>query len=83
MDQITVNESVVPGAITSLARQIGLVIGGWLVGKGYLDNDTATMLGTLGLIVLPLVYGQVKNWMTHRKLVTLANASPDAMAIVK
>lgn len=83
MDTITVTESVVPGAITSLARQIGLVVGGWAVGKGYLDNDTATMLGTLGLIALPLVYGQAKNWMTHRKLVALANVAPDSVATVK
>lgn len=43
-------------------RQILLAVGGWAVGRGYLEADTVAAIGTVALIVVPLVYGQ---WRTR------------------
>jgi hypothetical protein len=39
-------------------RQVALLVGGWAVGRGYLDDDTLTMLVTIAVIVVPLIWGQ-------------------------
>lgn len=84
-EQILVTESAIPGALASAFRQILLVIGGWAVGKGWLDNDTLTALTTIVIIVAPLIYGQIKGLRTHRKLVAVAAspAVPDSVATFK
>ena len=39
-------------------RQLALLVGGWAVGRGYLDDDTVTMIATAAVIVVPLIWGQ-------------------------
>lgn len=79
---IIVNESAVPGALTSAVRQIALVGGGWAVGRGYLDSDTLSALVTIGVIVGPFIYGQIKGWRNHQRLVKAAGAAPNNVAVV-
>lgn len=57
----------VPGSPTldqaaAAVRQILLAVGGWAVGRGYLEADTLAAIITVALIVGPLVYGQ---WRTR------------------
>lgn len=82
-DPITINESPVPASLTSLVRQITLVAGGWMVGKGYLDQSTAAAIGSILVIAAPLVWGQIKQWTRHNELVSLAKQVPDSVATVK
>ena len=70
-------------AIWSLVRQIALILGGWAIGRGYLEHDTALALGSIGTILFPLVYGQVKGWKLHKHLLELARYVPDTVARVK
>ncbi len=83
MDTITVSENPLPQAGATLLRQALLVWGGSLLGNGFMTEDTAAAIATVLLIGGPLIYGQVKGWLRHRKLVTLAEAAPDSLATVK
>ncbi len=46
--------------LNAALRQIGIAAGGWAIGRGYLDTDTATAIGTILLVVVPFVWGQIK-----------------------
>lgn len=46
--------------IAAGVRQIVLIIGGYAIGKGWLDGDTVEMLGAVALIAVPLIWGQIK-----------------------
>ena len=75
---ITVRENPALEQFTAGFRQVLLVVGGWAVGKGYLESDTVAMIGTLAVILGPLLYGQIKQWNNHKKIVTLVAASDKA-----
>lgn len=80
--QITVTDSPVPAAFAALVRQTLLVIGGYLIGQGYLTADAAEAITTAALVLLPLVYGQLKGWKRHNDLVTVADQVHDSVAVV-
>jgi len=82
-EPIVVNSNPAPDAIWAAARQILLVIGGWAVGRGYLEDDTLSGIVTVVVIVGPLIYGQIKGLRNHAKLVTAAEAAPSSVANVK
>lgn len=46
--------------IAAGVRQVILIIGGYAIGKGWLDGDTVEMLGAVALVVVPLVWGQMR-----------------------
>lgn len=63
-DAPTVSGSPSMDQAAAAVRQILLAVGGWAVGRGYLEADTVVALGTVALIVVPLVYGQ---WRTRER----------------
>lgn len=69
--------------LTSAFRAVLMALGGWAVGKGWLTEELATALATVILLVWPLVWSQLKARSTHAKLVTVASAAPDSVAVVK
>lgn len=73
---IVVNDSAVPAQIGVTVRQVMLLLGGWAVGKGYLDNDTLATLTTLSVLIVPLVWGQWQRWNDHREKRALAISAP-------
>lgn len=48
--------------VAAASRQIALAVGGWAVGRGYLEADTVTAVATVAVIVGPFLYGQ---WRTR------------------
>lgn len=46
--------------IAAGVRQIVLVIGGYAVGKGWLDGDAVDMPAAVALIAVPLIWGQIR-----------------------
>lgn len=46
-------------------RQIALAVGGYAVGRGWLEDDTVSALVTIAALIIPFVWGQVST----RKLV--------------
>lgn len=53
--------------VTAAARQLALAVGGWAVGRGYLEADTVTALATVAVIVAPFLYGQWKTRMRAKQ----------------
>jgi len=74
--EISVTDSALPGNLAAGARQVLLAVGGWAVGKGYLDNSTLAMLATVSAVLGPFLYGQWKQYESHREKRTLAITSP-------
>lgn len=75
---VTVNENPAPAQFAAALRQVMLAVGGWAIGRGYLQADTLAAIGTVAMLLGPFVYGQIKQWNTHKKLVTLVEASDKA-----
>lgn len=80
---IEVNSSPLPEQLWVALRQVVPPLVAYAVGRGWLADDTAAMLGALAAVLGPIVYGQVRTWNRSATLVTLANAAPDSVATVK
>jgi hypothetical protein len=51
--------------VAAAARQLALAIGGYAVGRGWLEDDTVTAIATVAVLIVPFIWGQ----LTTRKLV--------------
>ena len=69
--------------LQSAFRAVLLALGGWAVGKGWLTEELATALATVILLIWPLIWSQLKARSAHAKLVTVAQAVSDDVAVVK
>ncbi len=78
-DTIVVSENGIPAQLYSAGRTIAIAVGMWAVGRGWLSAGTATALGTILLVAAPFVYGQLKVWFNHKKMVVLAASSPQGV----
>lgn len=72
---IVVNDSPLPDQLWAGVRQIAPAITAFALGKGWLDNETATLQAAVIGIVWPIVAGQMK---TRRRAKQLANLGRDA-----
>ena len=81
--QIVVNESPIPDNIATALRSIAIAVGAWAVGKGYLEEDIASALGTVLLVLVPFVWSQIKTYKRSNQLATLAERAPDSVAVTK
>lgn len=66
---IEAHASPLPDQLWALVRQVVPPVVTFAVGKGWLDNDTAAMLGAVGVAVWAFVAGQLK---TRRRAIELA-----------
>jgi hypothetical protein len=82
---ILVNATPTSDQLYAAVRQIGMAVGAWAIGKGYLQADTATALGTIALVAVPFVYGQLKTRLRAQQLATVASSPkvPDSVASIK
>lgn len=71
-DEIEIKGSAAGAQFAAGVRQLCLVCGGWLAGRGYLETDTVAMLGTVAIIVGPAAYGQFKQWSRHKRTLDIA-----------
>lgn len=80
-ETVEAHASPLPDQLWALIRQIVPPIATFAMGKGWLDNDTAAMLGAVGIAVWAFVAGQLK---TRRRALELARvaANPDVPAHV-
>lgn len=59
MNEVTTTQAIAAG------RQIALAIGGYAVGRGWLEEDTLSAIVTVFVLLVPFIWGQ----MSTRKLV--------------
>lgn len=69
-DAPLVNEpsSAAVSSAVAAARSALMIVGGYAIGKGWLEQDTLNMLGTLLITVGPLVYGAYATYWRSRAL---------------
>lgn len=46
--------------IAAAVRQIALAIGGFAIGRGWLEEDTLSAIVTVAVIAVPFVWGQFR-----------------------
>lgn len=81
--RIEIDPSPKNDQIGAAVRSLLLAVGGFVVGKGWLDANIMSAFVGLIMVAWPAVWAFLK--ATHNKAVTveLARAAPDDMAIVK
>ena len=82
-DTIQVHGSPLPDQLWAGVRQIAPPVMAFAIGKGWLPNELAVLLGALGAVVWPIVAGQLKTRERAQQLATVAPFAPDAVAMVK
>ena len=77
MDElIRVRDNIVRAALMMGARQIVLLLGGFLFNRFVLSGDLVEAIAT-GIVVLgTFAYGQLKGWRDKRKAIKLAKSAP-------
>ena len=82
---IAVNASPLPDQLWAAVRQIAPPLMAFAIGKGWIGDDVAALLGTLAAIVWPIVAGQIKTRERAKQLASIAGdaRTPDAVATVK
>ncbi|WP_257540694.1 hypothetical protein [Sphingobium sp. CFD-1] len=46
--------------LAAAVRQIALAVGGYAIGRGWLEEDTLTAIITVAVIAVPFIWGQVR-----------------------
>lgn len=82
-DTIEVNGSPLPDQVWAGVRQIAPAFMAFALGKGWLDSDLSILLGAIGGVVWPIVYGQLKTRERAQQLAHVARSAPDCVAVVK
>lgn len=71
------------GQLAALARYLLTAFGAFALGRGYIDNELLQLLTGLFTVALPTAYGIYKTWQSKQKLVEMADATTDDVAVVK
>jgi hypothetical protein len=82
-DPIIIDPSSTVGQIGALARYILTAAGSFALGKGWISSDVLQFLTGLLTVAAPTAYGIWKTWHSKQKLVALADAAPNSVAMVK
>jgi len=80
---ILLDNSTVPGQIFTLLRYIVATVGGYALGKGWLDSDGLEVLMGFATIVIPTAYGIYKSHVHKKQLLTVEPAVPDTLMRLK
>ncbi len=79
---IEVTDSTLEGQIATFARYLLTTLGGYALGKGWIDGDLLQLLTGLVTIAGPTAYGIYKTYTAKTRLITVAQSAPDSVAVV-
>lgn len=82
-DPIEVSASPLIDQLWAGVRQVAPAMMAFSLGKGWLADDVAVLLGVIGGVVWPIVAGQLRTRERSKLIVTLTNAAPDTVAVLK
>lgn len=82
---IEAHSSPLPDQLWAGLRQIAPAVMAFALGKGWLENDMAVLLGVVGGVLWPIVAGQLK---TRRRAIELATvaahpSTPNDVAVLR
>ena len=80
-EPIEANPSPLPDQLWAALRQIAPPIMAYAIGKGWIQDDTAALIGALAAIAWPIIAGQLKTRLRAKQLATVA-ANPEVPAHV-
>lgn len=84
MDEpIIVKDGTLVGQLGALGRYILTAGGAYALGKGWVDQELLQLLTGLLTIAAPALYGVWKTWHNKSRLLTVAEAAPNNIAMVK
>jgi hypothetical protein len=79
---VIVNPNALPDIAATAVRYLAALLSGWLIRKGIIaDADSALILGLM-LALATTAWGLYRTWANKAKLVTVASAAPNHVAIV-
>jgi uncharacterized membrane protein len=83
--QIAVNASPLPDQLWAGVRQFAPPLMAFALGRHWLPDDVAVVLGVAGGIIWPIVAGQLHTRHRAKQLANIAGDKrvPDAVAVVK
>lgn len=80
---IEVNPDNTAATLGIALRYAITTLGGYFVGKGWIDGDLVQVVSSVALVVAPAIYAWWRSNRQKQALVTLAEAAPDRVAVVK
>ena len=80
---ITVNANPAVDQLGSAVRALVIALGSYAAGKGWIPADIAGALGTLIVVGVPFVWGQLKMRSLSQKAATMAGHLPDSVAVTR
>ncbi|WP_408590101.1 hypothetical protein [Novosphingobium sp.] len=83
MDPIEVNGSPIGEQLWSGVRTVAVAGGAFALGRGYIAQDTLALLAAIGAVAWGVIAAQMKTWQRSHKLVKLAQAVSDDVAVIK
>lgn len=79
---IVVNPSALPGMGGVAVRYAGALLAGWLIRRGIIADSDAALVEGLLLAIATIGYAMLRTYQQKQKLVTVARAAPDHVAVV-
>jgi hypothetical protein len=79
---ISVTDNTLEGQVATFARYLVTTLGGFALGKGWIDGDFLQLLTGFVTIGGPTAYGIYKTYTRKQQLITVAQAAPDHVAQV-
>lgn len=79
---IQVTDNTLEGQVATLARYLLTSVGGFALGKGWIDSDVLQLLTGLVTIAAPTAYGIWRTFKNKELAIKLASAAPNEKAVV-
>ncbi|MFN3473583.1 MAG: hypothetical protein ACK4ZW_06005 [Blastomonas sp.] len=79
---IIVTDNTLEGQIGTLLRYLVTSLGGFALGKGWIDGEALQFFTGLMTVALPTAYGIWKTYTGKQKLIATAQSAPDYVAQV-
>jgi len=77
-DFITVRDNIIRAALMMGARQIVLMVAGFLFGGFALSGDMVEAIAAGLVLTATVAYGQIRGWRDKRAAIALAERAPQA-----
>ena len=79
---LVVTDSTLEGQIATLARYLLTTIGGFALGRGWINDEALQLLTLLVTVAAPAAWGIWKTYTAKKRQIVLAEAAPDNVAVV-
>lgn len=80
---IVVNPDQTMAQLGVAVRYAVTLVGGYLVGKGWIDGDLLQVIAAALTALVPAAYAAYRSHQQKKALVTVAAAAPNTVAVVK